>query len=246
MARNERRQYVKQRREELARHEERALELGKPWEIRAAVVLERLPIVVRDLEDWYVDFKDLQWSLRAYGRTYPKELELHTEEPESAIKGLRDLMQNCPIELAPRKTAADEANDRTSLDRALAERLCLLVRPRDGSWAFPSVPWAEGETIRDTAERALKEAVVAGSKGSPLPPPDVFFVGNCPAGYWAEASEGGECYGTKTFFHRCQLVSWQQPPPVDTSVYEEHAWVTKSELSEYLDGPLAQHLRKVL
>lgn len=41
-----------------------------------------------------------------------------------------------------RRTLEDESDDRTSLNRALAQRLVLIVKPRTGDpWCLPESPW---------------------------------------------------------------------------------------------------------
>lgn len=41
-----------------------------------------------------------------------------------------------------RSTPADESNDRTTLDRALDERLVLIVKPKPGAeWRLPESAW---------------------------------------------------------------------------------------------------------
>lgn len=53
---------------------------------------------------------------------------------------------------------ADKSNDRTSLSRKLDSNLMLLVKQKIGNqelWLLPQVEWQPGETLRNTAERAM-------------------------------------------------------------------------------------------
>jgi hypothetical protein len=88
------------------------------------------------------------------------------------------------------------------MKRRLRDKLVLLVRQRDGvlcgggsggkgAWAFPHVAHQEGETIRVTAERALRECAGA---------VEAFFIGNAPMAHYplggaaageAAAADGG-------------------------------------------------------
>ena len=46
---------------------------NKPWRIRVAVMVERIPVVTPDMEDWernYIDLRDYIWT---YGKEYPEE-----------------------------------------------------------------------------------------------------------------------------------------------------------------------------
>lgn len=48
--------------------------------------------------------------------------------------------------------------DVTSPDRCLGDSLLLLLKQEVGSqklWLFPQLPWEAGETLRQTAQRAL-------------------------------------------------------------------------------------------
>lgn len=151
----------------------------------------------------------------------------------------------------------------------------MLVRPSGGnsstggggSWALPQREHGEGETMRQTAERALAEAVDT----SAVQP---YFVGNAPAGH-VQLQDG------TLFFHRfggqagstCERAQQQQqllpalhallvtlltpcarschhplrsrrcqlvqgaPALRGGSSYSEHVWVAKDELPEYIHEP---------
>jgi len=46
---------------------------NKPWKIRVAVMVERIPVVTPDMEDWerkYINLRDYIWT---YGKEYPEE-----------------------------------------------------------------------------------------------------------------------------------------------------------------------------
>lgn len=46
---------------------------NKPWKIRVAVMVERIPVVTPDMEEWernYIDLRDYIWT---YGKEYPEE-----------------------------------------------------------------------------------------------------------------------------------------------------------------------------
>lgn len=46
---------------------------GKPWRIRVAAMVERLPVVTPDVEEWEQDYVDLRDFLMTYGKEYPAE-----------------------------------------------------------------------------------------------------------------------------------------------------------------------------
>ena len=69
------------------------------------------------------------------------------------------------FEPAPTRTKADEENDLRSTQRELSRPLRLVVETKwptgggdsEGVWDLPTTKWREGETMRETAERALRE-----------------------------------------------------------------------------------------
>ncbi|CAM9541757.1 unnamed protein product [Phaeothamnion confervicola] len=173
-------------------------------------------------------------------------------------------MRASPIRPAPRRTKADRENDRTSLDRALAHRLFLIVRRSGGGgggrgddpvmapWQFIGGDVRGAETIRAAAER-----VTAAALGKPprtafadaaVDGVQLFFVGNCPAGWTWEVFSPEErkregFYGRRLFFNRCQLI--EGTPALDTTLYPEHLWVTKEEFPEYFGEELGKYLAKL-
>lgn len=46
---------------------------GKPWRIRVAAMVERLPVVTSDVEEWEQDYIDLRDFLMTFGKEYPAE-----------------------------------------------------------------------------------------------------------------------------------------------------------------------------
>ena len=97
-------------------HEARAAAEDLGWDLAAATVVERTPVVTPELPAWERDFLELQQKLAYYDvHDWPEGLgpphpSTHTREEIDP-----------PFELAPRVTAADDAEDTTSLERALPE-----------------------------------------------------------------------------------------------------------------------------
>lgn len=71
-------------------------------------------------------------------------------------------------------TEADKSGDRTTLYRALTQRLFLIVRSADTDWHFPTRRWQQQETLRATAERALR---LLGKRA------ELQVIGNAPIGH---------------------------------------------------------------
>lgn len=127
------------------------------------------------------------------------------------------------------RVRADVDQDVTSVQRCLADSLVLLAEQQVGSqklWLLPQIQWQEGETLQQTAERALTTLQAAGFKAT--------FLGNTPCGVYkyklpkAIRTEGS--VGTKVFFFKAILSDCGPPATPDTPFL----WLKKSELQHYL------------
>ena len=96
----------------------------------------------------------------------------------------------------------------------------------DSSWQFPQTENSAGETMRQTAERALKETIQEG--------PQTYFVGHAPMGYVDQDS-------SKAFFHKAQLIKGQTALKQGSSAVE-YAWVAKDEMPQYISDQATQTL----
>ncbi|BDA44260.1 probable 39S ribosomal protein L46, mitochondrial at C-terminar half [Coccomyxa sp. Obi] len=201
-------------------------------QIRAACILERLPVVVPEEPLFEVQYHELRERLFSkYRRELPSEFtKVAGGDSADSAEGEAGESSFTP---APLVTEADEKHDVKSLHRALDKRLFFLVKSRgaDGSeeaWHFPERSHEPGETIRQTAEGALAD-VLTDDEGR-----QVYFIGHSPAGY-------GRYPGWDLFFHRAQLIKGIATLRPGGSVHD-FAWVTKEELPEYIKDPNAQKL----
>ncbi|KAK9834148.1 hypothetical protein WJX81_002814 [Elliptochloris bilobata] len=247
----------------------------------AAIILERLPVITPDLPAWEVEYQEWKQA-RDYTFRQPMPMELtemrnlggaggeeeededdddeeeEEEEDEDEEGGSSNRKQR--YEPAPRRTAADEFGDVRSLERALDQRLFMLVRTagKGGRWRFPQTAQADGETMRAAAQRALEAAL------APNPELQTWFVGRSPCMHHPAAAAkdpktkpsksqsaegageggGGSC-GT-LFFHRAQLITGV-PALRAGSGFTDYAWLTKAELGTRLeDAALVEQLHKAL
>jgi large subunit ribosomal protein L46 len=135
------------------------------------------------------------------------------------------------IDMEKRLTEADIKNDHKSSERLLDQKLYLIVK-MDGDkheWQFPQGAWEEGETLRQTAERELREVI-----GRTF---QAHFVGHAPIGHV-------EYDDVKTFFfHAIYLNGLPRSNLRDISDY---AWVTKEEMREYFSPDLMKKAEQML
>lgn len=104
------------------------------------------------------------------------------------------------FQLNDRVTEADRKNDTKSLNRKLEDTLVLLVEQQLGQERLLLLPQGKreaGETMRQTAERILRERCGDGIT--------VTFYGNAPCGFYKykyPKAERKETVGAKIFFYR--------------------------------------------
>jgi large subunit ribosomal protein L46 len=150
-----------------------------------------------------------------------------------------EVLPELPFKLAPRVTKADRLNDRTTLNRALSERLFLLVKGpvTGGRWDVPMAVLEEGGKEGGGSMRRTHEATVGRFLGEKF---EAYVPSNAPVGmHWrvpaaggAAAAAGGDVYGEKVFFYRAQHLKGRGRV-VEEGV-EEFVWATREEVGEYL------------
>ena len=119
-----------------------AKEKGAAWAVNVCAVVERTPVVMRDMEDWEQVYAEAKFQLRAMrARAYPSgfwSTERGGDDGDSSgAAGDADAGDTIGgFTLAPRVTPDDESKNMQSLNRRLPEYLflCLLYTspsPRD-------------------------------------------------------------------------------------------------------------------
>lgn len=190
----------------------------------ASVLFERLPVVIPKIHPVVYAFQEFsfRWG-QQYKRKYPDD-----------VLGKADARGKGDYQIdyvpAPRITEADKANDRKSLQRALDNKLYLLLYGNtfgapDGKpvWHFPEKVYENEDTLRLCAESALK-SVLGGLDNT-------YFVGNAPMAHMvAEPNEDSSASSLKRFFFKSQVIGATK---FNIGKCEDHVWVTKDELLEY-------------
>ncbi|XP_038148798.1 39S ribosomal protein L46, mitochondrial isoform X2 [Cyprinodon tularosa] len=229
--------------------EERA---ASPWTLMAAVCLQRLPVITADCSPIEERFKqmmqqmELEKSLlsdhelrlmedaermsRKQADDYDSDEEEGRDDQEIMMaQDLEDTWEQRlkSFQPAPR-FRADADKDLTSVQRCLANSLVLLAEQQVGAeklWLLPQAAWQEGETLRQTAERALS-SVSADFKAT--------FLGNAPCGVYKyklpKATRTESSIGIKVFFFKAILAD-SAPGKAPNSAL---LWLKKSELQKYL------------
>lgn len=50
-----------------------AKKVQRPWRTRVAVMVERIPVVTPDMDEWEIDYMNLRDYIWSYGKVYPEE-----------------------------------------------------------------------------------------------------------------------------------------------------------------------------
>ncbi|XP_018331954.1 39S ribosomal protein L46, mitochondrial [Agrilus planipennis] len=174
-----------------------SVQVAQKWDLFAAVCLERCPIITPPLSDIEVKVKKMFADIELE-RSYKNDWELRHEQEQnisqqlkkgeevevSTLQTVQDFIDaateaRSKFKEADRLTEADKANDVTSLSRKLDKHLVLLVQHNLNNknyYLLPQGKRKEGETLRQTAERILKESCGTEIRAQ--------FFGNAPAGFY--------------------------------------------------------------
>ncbi|KYQ94225.1 hypothetical protein DLAC_11589 [Tieghemostelium lacteum] len=132
----------------------------------------------------------------------------------------------------PRVTEDDLKNNRKSLNRHLDKSLYLIIQKQGSryTWQFPSTNYINGESIKNTAERALRDSTGNNWK--------YWIPSQAPCGVYKysvdkELQDLLKVEGIKEFFFRSHYFGGDLQ--MNTKIVKDHLWVSKSELKEYLD-----------
>ncbi|KAH8395344.1 hypothetical protein KR222_010169 [Zaprionus bogoriensis] len=222
------------------------------WDLYAGVLVERLPVVSKSLNELERQFQDMLSHVE-YERSLKSDFELKHERDlvqaelvkqgkvqmdldESVAKQTAQDLKDAwseelkKFELAARTTPDDAANKTTSTDRCLEDTLFLVVQQKLGQQQHLLLPQGkreEGETMRQTAERVLREQC-----GNEL---QVLFYGNAPVGfhkYKYPSGQRAESVGAKIFFYRASLRAGNVSTKEASA--PQYEWLPKQALSQKL------------
>ncbi|KAM4677399.1 large ribosomal subunit protein mL46 [Discoglossus pictus] len=227
---------------------------GSPWRLHGAVCLRRPAVVSQEKSQLQQEVSELLQQMELE-KSFYSDHELRLIEDEERIRrkqsdvydsdedddnkeivlaqDLEDIWEQKArkFKMAPTSTEADEKNDKSSLNRKLENNLVLLVKEKlanEEIWIFPQLEWQSGETMRQTAERALSTL----SDNQEI---QAHFLGNAPCGFYKykfpKSVRTEDMVGAKVFFFKAILKSGDLGTKRKNGDY---VWVTKDELKDYL------------
>lgn len=236
------------------------------WDIMAGVCLQRKPIITKSLTDIEVNYQNIlreiefEKSLKSdYELRHDKDLQRMKKLKNGTITDFDDMDQTSnqtaqdyldknkdelsKFKLASRITEADEKEDTKSLKRKLEENLILVTKQKLGNkdfWILPQGLCTNGETLRETAERVLKE-----SCGTNI---NVRFYGNAPCGFYKykypkEKQEQSKVEGAKIFFFKATLLHGNIEK---NRTWTDYEWMTVKELGNKIIQPYMKNIKLFL
>ena len=149
---------------------------------------------------------------------------------------------------APRRSEADEKNDIKSVTRAMDQPLRLLTKyslGKDVFWDLPNIKHEEGESLRDTAERAVLYSIGEHCK--------VTILGNAPWSYYKfkypkHYQQSTDRAGAKVWIFKGVLTnSFHEDAEIKLhKSLLDYRWATRRELEEVLDKRIYRALDGML
>jgi hypothetical protein len=199
--------------------EEQAQPANTTYTLEAAVCFERYPRITADRTPEELAWGEFEEKIHIEKSALMQvEIEYTKKEAEAAdrlARGESDFgEEETKFVPASRETAADAAGDTKSIHRKLQDKLFLLTKGGD-EWRMPQVEVAADETLREAAERSLKEVVPDTT--------DVYFLGNAPS--FCETAGT-----TKVFYYRAVLVSKDSEVQLG-SQYSDFKWLALDEIN---------------
>lgn len=154
-------------------------------------------------------------------------------------------------EPGPRITKADLMNDRKSLRRKLDQKLFLLVKKERAThpWQLPQISFPIYESFEENKTPNLREYAQSHVNNLFGKTADVYMCGNAPYGLYSypfpkSVQKEFDAYGAKLFFYYGFYVKGNI---VVSGKYNDHVWVTKEEMEEYVqDKSLYRYLEALL
>ncbi|KAK1798519.1 hypothetical protein P4O66_006821, partial [Electrophorus voltai] len=242
----------------------RAVNSPSPWVLHGAVCLQRLPVISQDRNPIEEQFLDLLQQLeqeksmlsdhelrllldsdrlsRKQEADYGSDDEDYESQDIVTAQDLEDAWEQKLKQFKPAlRIKASDNTDVSSSERFLGDSLVLLVKQDVGHqnvWLLPQLQWEAGETLRQTAERALSSLPGAELKAT--------FLGNSPCGFYKyqfpKNVQTESRIGAKVFFFKSLLSGGD----CSSLQKDSFAWVRKDELQDYLKPKYLKQVKRFI
>lgn len=169
-----------------------------------------------------------------------KDAEMRVSDDAEIIP----LDERVPVEKPQsRVSEADTKGDLRRLDRALDSTLYLVVKGKDGQWAFPSAAVATNENLHEAAQRVMDQGAGVNM--------NTWLVGRVPVAHHVVkptfAEDGTlEGKGEKTFFIKGRIMAGQANLEGNPFGFTDFKWLTREELKTELDPRYYRGVRNMM
>ncbi|XP_972780.2 large ribosomal subunit protein mL46 [Tribolium castaneum] len=228
------------------------------WDLVTAVCLERKPVITKPLTKIEEDYKTMQSRIE-FERSLKSDHEIRHEKEQKQLeqlkKGvdidvhLKDTAQDlvdvgaeefAKFKFANRVTEADSRNDLKSLNRKLDKHLVLVTKQKvgkDNLYLLPQALRQDGETLRQAAERILKDTCGSNLKA--------MIYGNAPSAFYKYkypcTARKDDVVGAKIFIYFARYDKGQlEGKQVD------YKWLDREELGKSLPSEYARSVAQML
>eukprot|EP01132_Coremiostelium_polycephalum_P008060 gene8060-9915_t len=215
------------------------------YKLTSSVIIERSPTLIPEPTEYEQERYDKFERLEELIRREPiRMISLMEDLPEfkeddtanaggggGASGGVEEMEEDFSNYKPESRTTQDDINDnRKSLNRKLDKSLYLIIK-KAGSrypWQFPSTNWIQGESIKNTAERALRDS--CGEKWK------YWIPSQAPCGVYKyrvkeELQDLLKAEGIKEFFFRSHYFGGNLK--MNDKIVKDYLWVSKDEMKEY-------------
>ncbi len=217
------------------------------WRLAAAAVLERYPVVVPEPDDFEYEYQKGRF-MDEQSKQRPAPVEWFLSEKDKLEGRTEPTLDDPRAEMyvpAPRITEADKTNDVHSLERALDQRLYLVVKrsAKSKHWQFPQILATDPDvTMREYTTQALHSVLPPTSR------PRVHHIAYTPSCHMEHVftpayQEKHDVYGVKIFFYRIMLIKGEVKEVTQAVDYN---WATIDELPQLLSPDYHKAVKPIL
>jgi hypothetical protein len=217
---------------------------SKVWKLKVAIMMERLPVVMSEREDWELEYMYMKANYdRENSVVYPKELNGFVDPMDTEVLTVEEMYEQLPegFELAPRITEEDKNNIIQSTNRKLSQRVYLSIRPNDTiGWSLPTIPLSsDNET---TFVQCIQQYMKSNKMYQNL---NVNYLSECPMGvdvipyndkdHDDVDTEHGKYFGEKVFYMRVQYEDGDVvKDSVDSNKMNNWGWLAREEMVDHV------------
>jgi hypothetical protein len=204
----------------------RILSTDQNYKFFSGVIIERLPRIAPKEPGWVEEKNKFQQRVEAQ-----KLKTLKLQPIKTIIEHMDDAIENQGVDKRSRLTKSE--TNLQSLNRKMDKSLYFIIRKPNTSfeWQFPHIAYQQGETLRQTAERA---------NITHTPQFSLYILSNSPDIHYDINTNN---LTNRIFLYRTYHMHGK---PILGDGVTDFAWVTKEELPKYFQPQLFHSIKDIL